>query len=406
MPDKSPAQMALLPDDEYATDLPQSPVAPPAVPCPAPPGAPLMNLTLDDDERAYWVAWNRVRGIGPARFTRLLAFFPDAATAWVASIAELRAAGLDEHSVTEVDRQRRAIEPLAEMALLEKLAVVALTLRDEGYPRLLREIAQPPAVLYVRGSLTADDDVSLAIVGTRHATAYGRHVTATLARDLSEQGLTIVSGLARGVDQAAHVAALEAGGRTIAVQGCGPDLVYPPSHAQLAARIAESGAVVSEFAPGTPPEAGNFPARNRVISGLSLAVLITEAPEKSGALITAQFAGEQGRDVMAVPGNIVNRSSVGCNRLIQDGAICVIVAADVVSALNLHLVPQQFAMRELLPADDTEALILRLLDDGDRHVDDLCRAAGLPAATVSGALVMMELKGLVRGLGGMLYARA
>jgi DNA processing protein len=200
------------------------------------------------------------------------------------------------------------------------LRVWALRITDLRYPRLLREIALPPALLYVRGTLLPDDDWAVAIGGTRRATTYGRHVTDRLAGELAQQRVTVVSGLAQGIDTHAHTAALDAGGRTIAVLGCGPDLVYPPENARLAARIVEAGAVVTEFAPGTQPDAGNFPARNRLISGLSLGVVVTEAPEVCGALITTRFAAEQGRDAFAVPGNIYNRSSIGTNRLIQDGA--------------------------------------------------------------------------------------
>ncbi len=206
----------------------------------------------------------------------------------------------------------------------------------------------------------------------------------------------------------AHTAALDAGGRTIAVLGCGPDLVYPPDNAHLAARIVEHGAVVTEFPPGTQPDAGNFPARNRIISGLSLAILVTEAPETSGALITARFAAEQGRDIFAVPGNVTNRGSTGANQLIQDGAKLILKAEDVLTELNLNMAPQQIELRELLPEDETEAaLITCLRATGDpQHIDDLCRATALPTARVSGALAMMELKGMVSLVGPMTYALA
>jgi DNA processing protein len=286
--------------------------------------------------------------------------------------------------------------------------VTALTLTNPAYPALLREIALPPPVLYLRGALTPADDWSIAIVGTRRASAYGRQMTERLAGELAAQQITIVSGLARGIDTYAHTAALEAGGRTIAVLGCGPDLVYPPENARLAARIIESGAILTEFAPGTQPEAGNFPARNRLISGLALAVLVTEAPAESGALITTRFAAEQGRDVLAVPGNATARGSYGANRLIQDGARLVLETADVLAELNLHLVPQQLELRAALPENDAEARLLDLLAaSGDPlHADELCRASGLPIAEVSGTLVMLELKGLVRQLAPMTYANS
>jgi DNA processing protein len=263
----------------------------------------------------------------------------------------------------------------------------------------------------VRGTLAPADEWALAIVGTRRASPYGKQMTEKLAGELARQAITVVSGLARGIDTVAHQAALAAGGRTIAVLGCGPDLVYPPENAKLAARIVENGAVITEFPPGTQPEAGNFPARNRLISGLSLGVLVTEAPETSGALITTRFAAEQGRDIFAVPGNVTSRSSVGANRLIQDGAQMVLEVGDILSELNLHLAPQQLELlelREALPENASEARLLALLDAGDEpaHIDDLCRASGLPVAEVSGTLVMLELKGLVRLVGPMTYVKA
>jgi DNA processing protein len=325
----------------------------------------------------------------------LLEAFGTAEEAWKASPAAWQAAGLDTRTNASLEQQRRRIAPEAELERLLRLRVGVLRLVDAEYPRLLREISQPPPLLYIRGQLTTEDEWALAVVGTRRVSAYGRQVTERLAGELAAQRITVISGLARGIDTFAHAAALEASGRTIAVLGCGPDLVYPPDNAKLAARILEQGALVTEFPPGTQPEAGNFPARNRLISGLSLGVLVTEAPEQSGALITTRFAAEQGRDVFAVPGNITNRGSIGANRLIQDGAKPVLTTDDILTELNLHMVPQQMELREVLPENDLEAQLLALLGaTGDpQHIDDLCRASSLPVAQVSGALVMMELKG-------------
>lgn len=364
-------------------------------------------LDLADADLPYWVALNRVKGIGPARFALLLSAFGTAQAAWTSEPRAWLAAGLDARTAASFDEQRRRIVPEAEVERLARLRVGVLRLTDATYPRHLREIPLPPPVLYVRGALTTEDEWSVAVVGTRRATAYGRQMTERLAADLAGQRITIVSGLARGIDTHAHTAALDAGGRTIAVLGCGPDLVYPPENARLAARIVEQGAIVTEFAPGTQPEAGNFPARNRLISGLSLGVLVTEAPEDSGALITTRFAAEQGRDVFAVPGNVTSRASLGANRLIQDGAKLVLEASDVLSELNLHMVPQQQEMRELLPENATEAAILAHLSAAGepQHIDAICRATSLGAAVVSGTLVMMELKGLVMLVGPMTYAK-
>jgi len=369
---------------------------------------PAPEYDLSDPDLPYWLAFNRVKGIGPARFKLLYEAFGDARAAWTARVADWQAAGLDARTSLALDQQRRHITPAAEVERLVRLRVGAVRLVDASYPRLLREAPAPPPVLYVRGTLRPEDDLAIAVVGTRRVSAYGRQVTEQLVTGLASQGVTIVSGLARGVDTVAHTAALAAGGRTIAVQGCGPDLVYPPENAKLAARIVSEwgGAIITEYAPGVQPDAGNFPARNRIISGLSRAVLVTEAPGDSGALITARFAGEQGRDVMAVPGNITNRGSAGANRLIQDGAKLVMEVADILLELNPYLAPQQRELRELAPTDDVEAKLVGLLRTaGDaQHVDDLCRASGLPVAQVSGALVMLELKGMARLVGPMTYA--
>ncbi len=382
-------------------------IAPRAVAYTSPSDLPEPSYDLGDPDLPYWLAISRVKGIGPARFKLLLDAFGSAEAAWTASPAEWQRGGLDARTAAAFEQQRRRIVPEAEVERLVKLRVGVVRISDPRYPRLLREIPLPPPLLYVRGSLTDEDDWAVAIVGTRRATTYGKQVTERLASELAQQRVTVVSGLARGIDTHAHAAALDAGGRTIAVLGCGPDLVYPPENAKLAARIVERGAVVTEFAPGTQPDPGNFPARNRLISGLSLGVLVTECPEDSGALITARFAGEHGRDVFAVPGNITSRSSAGANRLIQDGAKLVADVNDLLSELNLHLAPQQMELREQLPANDDEARLLALLDPlGEpRHIDELCRASGLPVATVAGALVMMELKGLAQLVGPMTYAR-
>ncbi|HEX6542596.1 MAG TPA: DNA-processing protein DprA [Ktedonobacterales bacterium] len=370
-----------------------------------------MGTAFDDPDLPYWLALNRVRGIGPARFRLLLEAFGSARAAWEATASGWQAAGLDTRTATSLEQQRRLIEPAAEVERLIRLRVGVLRLIDPAYPRLLREIPLPPPVLYLRGTLAPQDEWALGIVGTRRASPYGRQMTVKLASELARQSITIVSGLARGIDTFAHHATLEAGGRTIAVLGCGPDLVYPPDNAKLAARMIEQGAILTEFPPGTQPEAGNFPARNRLISGLSLGVLVTEAPETSGALITTRFAAEQGRDVFAVPGNVTSRTSTGANRLIQDGAKMVLEVGDILSELNLHLAPQQIEMlelRETLPENDSEARLLALLDASDEpgHIDDLCRASGMPVAEVSGTLVMLELKGLVRLVGPMTYVKA
>jgi DNA processing protein len=256
------------------------------------------------------------------------------------------------------------------------------------------------------GDFAPPDTFAVAVVGTRRATHYGREVAARLSAELAEAGITVISGLAKGIDTIAHQSALEAGGRTIAVLGSGLDVIYPAENRGLARRIVEEGrgAVVSEYPLGTQPDAINFPPRNRIVSGLSLGVLVVEAPEKSGALITVDFALEQGRDVFAVPGPITSYSSDGTNRLLKQGARCVTSVRDILEELDMQMVTEHVEAVKALPSDPTERMLLELLQESSQHVDELTNRSGLPSSTVSAILTMMELKGMVRHLGGMHYA--
>jgi DNA processing protein len=289
----------------------------------------------------YWVGFNIVRGVGPTRLRALLDHFGDIERAWHAPSGELRRAGLDRRSLENLLAGRAALDLDHEVEKVAAAGAQVLTWESPTYPSLLLEIPAPPPVLYVKGTLTEEDGWAVAIVGTRRASAYGKEVARRLARTLARSGITIVSGLARGIDAEAHQAALEAGGRTIAVLGCGIDRAYPPEHRKLASEIVESGALVSDYSLGTEPEGKNFPPRNRIISGLSLGVLIPEAGMGSGALITADYAAEQGRDVFAVPGSILMHGSGGTNALIQDGAKVVLGPEDILEELNLAMVAEQ-----------------------------------------------------------------
>lgn len=356
-----------------------------------------------NNPRLYWVGFNLVKGIGAARLRALLNHFGDAASAWGASAAELRAAGLAPKLVEGVLAARNSDRLEQTWQRIEAGGIQVLTWEDEAYPARLSEIDQPPPVLYLRGELKAEDEWAVGVVGTRRITAYGRQVAEDLCQGLARSGVTVVSGLARGVDAVAHKAALAAGGRTIAVLGCGVDVIYPPEHAALAEKIMQSGALVSDYAPGTPPDGINFPPRNRIISGLSKAVVVVEAGDSSGALITAEFAVEQGRDVFAVPGPIQAPQSIGCNRLIQQGARPMLHLNDILETMNLTQVSQQRAARAALPADETEARLLAAMSRQPLHVDDLRAQTGLPIEKVSAALTLMELKGMVQQVGGMHY---
>ena len=354
----------------------------------------------------YWVGFNIVPAIGPAKVRALLDHFGSLETAWKADARALAKAGLDRLAIHNLVRLRDQLDLEAEMDKLARHQVTALTWEDEAYPSLLKEIYAPPPVLYVRGQLLPDDEWAVGLVGTRRATVYGKQVARMLGQDLARSRVTVVSGLARGIDAVAHQAALDAGGRTIAVMACGLDRIYPPEHRNMAHAIMERGALVSDYPLGTPPEAANFPPRNRIISGLSLGIVVIEAGRKSGALITASFAEEQGREVLAVPGNIVSRTSIGCNRLIHDGAKMVLDIEDILEELNLTMVEHQAEARAILPADKTEARLIDLVSDAPVHVDEICRQSQLPIHQVSSALAMMELKGMVRQVGGMNYILA
>jgi DNA processing protein len=363
------------------------------------------------DERSYWVVLNTAAGIGPIRFHRLLKQCGDAQSAWRATDLELAGAGLERRTIDSLRRLRQRTTPDRILQRLEQLQIRPLTLLDEDYPDTLRQVADPPPVLFTRGELSSTkDNLAVALVGTRRATAYGRAVAERLATDLAHAGLTVVSGLAKGIDTVAHTAAVRAGGRTIAVLANGLDQVYPPENAGLAQQIVDTcaGALVSEFAPGIPPDAVNFPRRNRIISGLSRATVIVEAGERSGALITADFALEQGRDVLAVPGSILSLASAGANQLIRQGATPVTCAADVLEALDVSAepAPRGDVARHVPRLDPDESRVWDALSDEPRHIDELARGLPFAPGVLSATLAILELKGLARQAGSMLYTRA
>ncbi len=355
------------------------------------------------DSLPYYIGFNLVRGIGPARLRALIDHLGDVQRAWHAPVEALQRSGLDRRTLENLLETRARVDLEREVQRAIAARVQVLTWETADYPPLLREVPAPPPVLYVRGQLEPQDGWAVAVVGTRRASVYGREVVRRLVGELTRSGITIVSGLARGIDGAAHRAALETGGRTIAVLGCGVDRVYPPEHRELAQQIVAHGALISEYPLGTAPEPSNFPPRNRIISGLSLGVLIVEAGRDSGALITADYAAEQGRDVFAVPGPIFAAASAGTNRLIQDGAKTVLEAADVLRELNLSMVAEQSEARQILPTTAIEAALLTQLDSGPRHVDELSQATAMAIADVTSTLALMELKGMVRHVGGMKY---
>jgi DNA processing protein len=338
-------------------------------------------------DRKYWLAFSQVKGIGSVRFRKLLAFFGDLRIAWEAPLERFVAAGIPMKIAEEILNRRSTFDLDKYEANLTEKGIKTLVWSDQAYPRYLAQIEQPPPVLYVLGELTPRDDLSIAIVGTRNVTQYGRQVTHDSAAYLAGNGVTIVSGLARGVDGIAHQAALEAGGRTIAVLGSGIDMIYPPEHRKLAERIAASGAVISDYPPGTKPDGVNFPPRNRIISGLSRGTIVIEAGETSGALITAKFSLEQNREVFAVPGSVLAPMSKGTNRLIMDGATPMNDPRQVLEFLNIQ---EQHVYTQV-----SEIAVPDALGNDTMHIDDLCNKLDLSMEKLTSLLTMMELKGLV-----------
>ena len=333
-------------------------------------------------DKRYWVGFNMVKGIGAVRFQALRNHFGDLSIAWQAPVDALQAAGLSPKLAERVTQVRASVDLEKTLAGFAEQGITILTWNDELYPQRLKNIDQPPPVLYVRGTLTSEDSWAVAVVGTRHVSAYGRQVTDELATFLAANGVTVVSGLARGVDAVAHQAALKAGGRTIGVLGCGMDRVYPPEHAQQAAKMMASGALISDYAPGPPPDASNFPPRNRIISGMTMATVVVEAGETSGALITAQCAVDQGREIFAVPGNILAPQSKGTNKLIAQGARPLLSAHDLLDVLNLTRIVQQREVRKALPTDDVESKLLNVLSQDPLHMDEIRNQTGMPIERV------------------------
>ncbi|MGB2815165.1 MAG: DNA-processing protein DprA [Dehalococcoidales bacterium] len=361
---------------------------------------------MTDKDIKYWVGFSLVPGIGRVRFAQLENHFGSLKDAWQATPAELKKAGLDRNVVQAITTWQPKISLDDEMEKLAHYGVKVFKYKDETYPSRLKEIYDYPPLLYVRGELMPQDEWCLAVVGTRRATVYGRQVTEEIVSDLAQSNITVVSGLAKGIDTIAHQAALDAGGRSIAVFACGLDVVYPGENADLARKVMQQGALISEYPLGTKPRPDNFPRRNRIMSGLSMGVLVVEAGETSGAIITAQFALEQNREVFAIPGSILSSASRGTNHLIQEGAKLVRDYTDILEELNLMTITRQIEMKEILPASDTESRLLKHLGAEPTHIDEVCRSSGLPVSTVSSALAMMELKGMIKQMGSMSYILA
>lgn len=372
-----------------------------------------------------WIALNMTPGVGPRAVSKLLERFGSAESVFAATRAELEQLRLRPEAIESIMARDLFERASLEVERVRSMGADILLLDDGVYPQLLREIFDPPITLYVKGEWsTCLDEPCVAIVGSRRSSTYGQNAAMMLARDLAARGVTIISGLARGIDAAAHRGALEAGGRTVAVMGTGLDQVYPRDHRKLGEEILErGGALLSEFPLETPPAPQNFPYRNRVISGLSLGVAVVEAAENSGSLITARLALEQGREVFAVPGNITSRNSFGTNYLIKGAGAKLVqqwqdIVAELPSEIAARLLPPETKSKgaqdelakqlELVPNDlsATEQSVWRLLSaDSPLHIDALAEETRLSVPELTGALLALEMRELVRQLPGKCFVR-
>lgn len=363
------------------------------------------GVGMQSEELKYWLCWNRAPGIGPNRFFKLLDKFGSMKDAWLARESELRpligAKALAGYKTTLTEW-----DPDLELKKVAHLGFRIYCFNDPDYPANLKQISDPPPVLYAWGSFEYGDDIAVAIVGTRNPTPIGAVTSKDLALQLSFQGLTIISGMARGIDSEAHRGAIEAKGRTVAVLGSGLDMPYPIENEPLMEKIASRGVVISEFPLGTEPYAKNFPARNRIISGLSLGVVVVEAAQDSGSLITAGFALEQGRDVFAVPGNIENDRSKGPHKLIRQGAKLVENYQDILAELNIpQLTTTEIQAIDNAVLNELEQKVMEVMSREPQHIDHILRLAALAPAQVSSTLTQLELRGLVKRYPGQLYLR-
>jgi len=350
----------------------------------------------------YWIALSMLSDIGPVRAKRLLSAFGTPEKIFDAGLSNLLAIeSIGRHSATSIKKFSSWKDVENQVKLIEQKGITALSFESPAYPEMLREIEDAPLILYMKGNIIPQDRYAISVVGSRKLTEYGASVADNFAGNLASMGFTIISGMARGVDSLSHRAALKAGGRTIAVLGSGVDVPYPPENKALMEKIIESGGVISEFTPGTLPDKENFPRRNRIISGLSLGVLVVEATSDSGALITARYAADQGREVFAVPGNITSANSEGTNKLIRNGARLVRHANDIVEELAPVLKGFiRSADKVAIDITDEEKSLCTVLSGEPKQIDEISRESGLPAAKVLGVLLRLEIKGAVKQITG------
>ncbi|PIR93094.1 DNA-protecting protein DprA [Candidatus Falkowbacteria bacterium CG10_big_fil_rev_8_21_14_0_10_43_10] len=367
-----------------------------------------MSITSNagQDDVKYWIALSTFNKFGPVRFSRLQQYFTGMEAAWKAPAGELIKAGLDQKTAAEFAAHRQKTNPDEELEKIERENIKTVTIGSKLYPKLLKEIYDPPFLLYYKGAWPENTNFCLAVVGSRKYSSYGRQTTEYLVSRLAQSNLIIVSGLALGIDALAHLACVKSQGTTIAVLGSGLDKknIYPAANRYVAEQILNNGGlIITEYPCGTPPFHYNFPQRNRIISGLSLGVLIIEASLKSGTSITAKLALEQGREVFAVPGNIFSPNSEGTNKLIKEGARPISSAEEILEALSLKNVRRLIQSQKIIPETPAEEKIIGALTREPAHINQIARNSQLDTGTVNATLLTMELKGTVRNLGGGNY---
>jgi DNA processing protein len=365
---------------------------------------------VERDEIADWLRLLLSQGIGEQRARVLVQRFGSPQAALSASRQEVEGIpGMGPKTAQGLVKGVDGKAVQAQLDLIERFHVSVISFKDERYPRVLLETQEPPPLLFVRGTLMPEDGLAVAVIGSRGPTAYGKQVAERFGEGLAKKGVTVVSGMARGIDACAHRGALRAGGRTIAVLGCGVDRVYPPEHKKLMDEIILHGAVISEFVMGAEPEAGHFPTRNRIIAGLSRGVVVVEAREDSGVFSTVNWAAEQGKDVFAVPGPVTSPVSRGPNRLIKQGAALVESVEEVLEALKMAPEPEGKAPSRLEPRialTEPEKRLVGLLTDAPLHVDTISEKSTIPVQEVLGLLLGLEIKGIVKQQAGKVFAIA
>jgi len=354
--------------------------------------------------KKYYNAFNQIELIGPVRMRKIIKYFSNAKNAWFAPQHDFEKAGLEASVIDNLFRQKEKINPDKEMEKLSKENIRAFTINDPEYPDSLKQIYNPPFILYVKGDIEQTKS-SIAIVGSRKVSNYGKQAAQTLARDLASAGITIVSGMALGIDTIAHSECLQTEQQTIAVLGSGLDNVsiYPAINKKLAERIISNGALISEYPIGSPPLKHHFPNRNRIISALSLGVLVIEAAKTSGSLITAKYALEQNKDVFAVPGSIFSENSAGTNDLIKSGAKPISSAQEILDELNLNAASAFIKTRKIIPENKEEEIILKYLSHDPIHIDKIAELTKLDTSALNCAMTIMEMKGKIKNLGAMMF---